>query len=56
MNTLSIKAPAGALVSLGRWLSYRDTVTELLSLTPSQLDALGVRGDVEAHAWRLTQR
>lgn len=41
---------------LFRWLSYRDTVAELNALTPSQLSELGVKGDVDAHAWRLANR
>lgn len=39
-----------------RWLSYRDTVAELSNLTPTQLSELGVKGDVDAHAWRLASR
>ena len=49
-------AASGPLDGLRRWLSYRDTVSEMLNLHPNQLAELGVRGDVEAHAWRLANR
>lgn len=54
--TKSASHGGGLLGTLRRWMTYRETVQELNRLSQRQLKDIGVDGDVEGFAWRLTDR